>query len=491
MTQLDDDRDPAGVAELAYQKWIGRCHPGDPRLRDWMEAEAELRRIGGLARQLAAAEERLSGQIAGYERAQRRLIVEHAVARILAGASDLAAAAAEILRAVADGLGWDAGAFWVLDRDLGALRCVELWHEPGLEATEFERLSRQSTFRSGIGLPGRVWATEQPIWIDEVAADADLPRARAARDAGLHGACAFPVRNGGQFLGALEFFGRKLRQPDDELFDTMNSLGSQISQFIERRAAEDTLRRRDEERRLAREIQEGLLPKAMPALAGFAIGGRMWAADTVGGDCFGFFPLAGDCLGILIADASGHGFAAALLMAQVRAYIQALTVTNSDVGTILALANCCLGVEISAEYFLTAVMVRLDPRTRSLAYAGAGHWPGYVLGPGGEVRAKLTSAHLPLGIAPALDRGGSDSIRLEPGELVVMLTDGIPEAISTAGDLFGIDRAIEVVRAHRHRTPDQILESLVRAVHDFSGDRDPTDDMTAIVIKCEQAACSS
>jgi serine phosphatase RsbU (regulator of sigma subunit) len=485
MNWPDVDGNPAAIAELAYQRWMGRCQPDEAQHRDWLEAEAELRRIRGWARRLAAAEERLAGLIAEHEKGERRLIVEHAVARILAGSADLADAAAKILQAIADGLGWDAAAFWVPDRVHGGLRCIEFWHTPRLEVTGFEEASRQITLPSGIGIPGRVWATEQPIWIEDVAADADLPRSWIARDAGLHGSCAFPVRNGAEFLGVLEFFSREIWHPDEELLRAMSSIGSHISQFIGRRAAEQALRRRDEERRLARVIQQGLLPKAIPAPAGFAIGGRMWAADTVGGDCFGFFPLAEDCLGILIADASGHGFGSALLMAQVRAYIQALTVTHSDVGTIIALANRCLGEEIAADYFLTALVLRLDPRGRSLTYAGAGHWPGYVLDPRGEVRAKLTSACPPLGIAPPLDCWESDSIRMEPGELAFLLTDGIPEAGAPFGGLFGIDRALDVIRTHRHRTPDQILDALIRTVRDFTGLHDPTDDITAIVVKCE------
>lgn len=485
MNQFNGGGDPADVAVLAYQKWLGRCQPGAAQLRDWLEAETELRTIWGLARQLADAEERISSLITGQGEGKRRLIAEHAVARILAGSAGLVDSAAEILQAIANGSGWDAAAFWVPDRVLGVLRCVEFWHAPGLEATGFEEASRRIALAPGIGLPGRVWATEQPSWSENVAADTNLPRRWDAHNAGLHGSYAFPVQNGAEFLGVLEFFSREIWQPDEELLQTMSSIGRHISQFIERRRAEGTLRRRDEERRLACKIQQGLLPKAIPTLDGFSIGGRMWAADTVGGDCFGFFPMDEDCLGILIADASGHGFAAALLMAQVRAYIQALTVTHSDPGTILALANRCLGEEISAEYFLTALMMRIDPHTRSLTYAGAGHWPGYVLDPWGEVRAKLTSTCPPLGIVPTIDCWASDPIRLEPGELAFLLTDGIPEAGAPAGELFGIDRALDVIRTHRRRTPDQILEALARTVRDFSGGRDPMDDMTAIVIKSD------
>ena len=105
----------------------------------------------------------------------------------------------------------------------------------------------------------------------------------------------------------------------------MASIGSQISQFIERRAAEGRLREQEHDRRIGREIQHGLLPKAMPRLPGFEISGRSLAANDVGGDCFDFIPLSAggpSRLGVLVADASGHGIGAALLTGQTRAYLR-------------------------------------------------------------------------------------------------------------------------------------------------------------------------
>ena len=107
----------------------------------------------------------------------------------------------------------------------------------------------------------------------------------------------------------------------------MTSIGIQISQFIDRRQAQNELRSQEDYRRIAREIQQGLLPKTMPTLRGFTIYGRSSFADEVGGDCFDFIPtLIGDreYLDVLIADASGHGIGAALLMAETQAYLRAL-----------------------------------------------------------------------------------------------------------------------------------------------------------------------
>jgi sigma-B regulation protein RsbU (phosphoserine phosphatase) len=270
----------------------------------------------------------------------------------------------------------------------------------------------------------------------------------------------------------------------------MTSIASQISQFIEWKQAEGALRRQEEDRRIARRIQQGLLPKALPRLPGFRMGGRSVAANDVGGDCFDFIPMrvgGEECLGVLVADASGHGIGAALLVAQTRAYLRALALACADVGTLLALCNQRLASDLVPDHFVTLFLLRLEPRTRSLLYASAGHWPGYILDPQGRIKAVLASTSTPLGIDPSADFPVPPALTLEPGELTFLFTDGIVEAASPKGELFGLGRTLGIVRAHRHETPDDILEALFDAVRAFSG-HDLQDDQTAVILKAEGPA---
>ena len=184
-----------------------------------------------------------------------------------------------------------------------------------------------------------------------------------AAKAGLHEAIGFPIRMGEQFLGVMEFFSREIHPPDDELIGMMTSIGIQISQFIERRQAQDELRSQEENRRIARGIQQGLLPRTMPTLRGFTICGRSAFADEVGGDCFDFIPASvGDreYLDVLIADASGHGIGAALLMAETQAYLRALALTRANVETLLDLTNRRLVEDLATPHFVTLLLMRLD-----------------------------------------------------------------------------------------------------------------------------------
>ena len=177
------------------------------------------------------------------KRAEERLRVQHTVAQILAEAATIEEATPRILLAMGDCLGWDVGVLWRVDREAEALRCVELWHKASIAVPEFERVSREFTFGPGLGLPGRVWSSLEPEYIPDVAPDENFPRAPIAEQEGLRAAFGFPILLGREVLGVIEFFSREIRQPDQELLNVLATIGSQIGQFIERKRAEQALRR--------------------------------------------------------------------------------------------------------------------------------------------------------------------------------------------------------------------------------------------------------
>lgn len=417
--------------------------------------------------------------------AERHLVAEHAVAHILNQSAEILHAASQILEAICESLDWDVGALWIVDRQAQVLRCVDVWHVPTVEVPIFEQVCRQNTFSRGIGLPGRIWASESHAWIPDVTCDANFPRANIAAQEGLHAACGFPIQNGVDFLGVMEFFSRDIRQPDQELLDMMLSIGRDISQFLERRRAEQTVRDRELEFALARQIQQGLLPKAMPVMPGFAFGGASRFAQETGGDYYDFFPLLDGGLCIAIGDASGHGISAALVMEETRASLRALALTGADAGAIVALTNRCLVTDLPMGQFVTLFLARLDPGTRSLVYCNAGHPSGYVLDQHGEVRLVLQSTDIPLGLDSTAEFPAAPATTLLPGDLVLLFTDGVTETFSPGDSLFGIGRMLDVVRAHRRKSPTEIVQALFSAVADFSGNHAQLDDITAVIIKVE------
>ena len=167
--------------------------------------------------------------------------VEHSVARILAETDRPVEAYASALEAIGSSLGWELGAVWEVGPDDERLRCRRIWHA-GDGAPEFEALSERISLAPGDGLPGRVLASGEPIWIVDAPEDGNFPRANVARRDGLHAAFGFPLLSPRGVVGVMEFFSRELREPDDRLLETMRELGSQVGQFVARRHAEEAVR---------------------------------------------------------------------------------------------------------------------------------------------------------------------------------------------------------------------------------------------------------
>ena len=161
-----------------------------------------------------------------------------------------------------------------------------------------------------------------------------------------------------------------------------------------------------------------------------------------------------------------------------------VAMTSIDPSTILTLTNQRLCGDLYGSHFVTLFFGRLDPRTGSLSYAGAGHCPGYVLSPEGQITATLVSKGMPLGVESTSRYPASLVTRLAVGDLLFLYTDGIVEAGAPgSGGMFGTEHMLETLRAHQPETPDQILDAVYRAARDFSPLRDQDDDITAILVR--------
>jgi phosphoserine phosphatase RsbU/P len=267
---------------------------------------------------------------------------------------------------------------------------------------------------------------------------------------------------------------------------TADSLTRTLRYAVERhrrRQAETALRETEVKLQAAREIQQMLFPVAAPPCPGFDIGGASYPAEATGGDYFDYVLLANGCLGIAIGDASGHGFGPALVIAQTHAYLRAFALTHDNVSEILALLNRALRRQTVEGNFVTLQLASLDPRTRTLVVANAGHPSGYILDPVGQVRACLKSSTFPLGVLDYDVPVESHTGILEPGELALFVTDGILEAMSPNETLFGVERTLDVVRTHRAQPARKIVDAIHIAVQDFAEGTGQADDITAVVIK--------
>src|SRR5438874_1723933 len=179
-------------------------------------------------------------------RNDRRRLAQYTVASLLAGSWTLEEASSAILQTITSTGDWVFSALWIYDETIGRLRCRAFWEAGSDNLKKFGQFSQTVQFRMGEGLPGRVWESNEPAWIHDVTVDQNFPRSPAAKEAGLRGGFAFPLFAGRAVNGVVELFSRDFAKPDNDLFQLVTALGSQIGLFIERRRMEKELERAKE-----------------------------------------------------------------------------------------------------------------------------------------------------------------------------------------------------------------------------------------------------
>ena len=240
---------------------------------------------------------------------------------------------------------------------------------------------------------------------------------------------------------------------------------------------------RDVEMRLARTVQQKLYPTGSPELAGFDVAGAAFPADQTCGDYYDFIPMADGRLLIAVGDVSGHGFGAALLMAETRAYLRSLSRATAGLKEMLGELNAFLFADTEDERFVTLMLALLDPVRRTLVYASAGHNHGYVLDGSGKPKHVLGSTSMPLGIFCDAEFPTSTELPLASGDLLLLLTDGVTEAQNRDGDFFETDRVFQVMAEARQDDAARMVRRLHAAVSAFAPDEPQRDDITAVVCR--------
>ncbi|MBA2734067.1 MAG: PAS domain S-box protein [Acidobacteria bacterium] len=202
--------------------------------------------------------------ITDRKRAERQLIAQYGVTRVLSESATLEEATPRILQAVCENLDYQVGALWQIDHEVEVLRCVDTWHTPSILETEFEVISKGSSFSRGVGFPGHVWASNEPVWVKDIAQEGNFPRASYAEKGNLHGAVAFPLLIGSKILGVIELLTHEIGEPDEDLLKMMSAVGSQIGLFIERRRAEANLQSSEQQYRYLADAMPQIVWTALP-----------------------------------------------------------------------------------------------------------------------------------------------------------------------------------------------------------------------------------
>jgi phosphoserine phosphatase RsbU/P len=202
----------------------------------------------------------------------------------------------------------------------------------------------------------------------------------------------------------------------------------------------------------------------------------------VAGDYFDYIQLQDQHLGLVVADVSGKGASAALIMSSVEVALRIDASTESRPDQVLASLNKVLCQVTEAERYVTIFYAKLDPSRRILQYTNAGHLPALIFREGSVAAEPLQGVGFPIGMFADAEYVSSETY-LRPNDVLVMYTDGITEAASAAGEQFGIERLSAVIRENIGRSANLLVNAIMRAVEEFQASREAEDDQTVVIIK--------
>ena len=271
-------------------------------------------------------------------------------------------------------------------------------------------------------------------------------------------------------------------EPGEPLRSSVQEIRRLAGAHDHMRTALRSLLRLERDLQVARQIQQDTFPAAMPKLEGYDVDAWSQPADETGGDTYDV--VSGDHrVLLLLADATGHGIGPALSATQVRAMLRMAVRLEAGLLSIARHMNEQLHADLQRGRFVTAWLGELDLRAHVLRSLAAGQAPLLRYEAARDRFEELPADTAPLGVLPELDAAGAREIALAPGDLVAVLSDGIFDARSPAGEAFGVERATRAMRAHRHESASRILAALRDVLDSFCAGRPAADDRTALLVK--------
>jgi phosphoserine phosphatase RsbU/P len=326
---------------------------------------------------------------------------------------------------------------------------------------------------------------DEPVLIDDLRIDADDPAARYLE--GQRSLMAIPMLDGGRALNMVVF-----TRSDPDAFDReqfpenvwlANLFGRATQNLVLTERLRDAYEIVDRELKVVADIQQSLLPKEMPKIDTLDLAAAYRTSHRAGGDYYDFFPLCNGSWGILIADVSGHGTPAAVVMAITHSIAHLYPDKSIDPGRMLSFVNRHLAARYTSEFgaFVTAFYGVYDPKNRTLTYSSAGHNPPRLRHCGRtEVKSLDGARNIPLGLLTDVDYPNVTE-QLSPGDRIIFYTDGITEAQNQAGELFGLRRLDHLLESGCGEDPQTIVSNIMASVEAFSDGAAATDDRTVIV----------
>jgi len=411
-----------------------------------------------------------------YEETERRSLEKEVlleISKTLSAPLDLDEVLEAIFRSLRQVVRYDAAAIYLVSRSSQRL---ELVRDTGYPAGSDEafRLS------VGEGIAGWVAKTGEAVIVPDVRRDQRYVSARTSTRSEL----AAPLVLEGRTIGVFNLESDREDAYHGGHLEMLAVFAAQAAVSIERtRLTRELLDRRrlEKELAIAREIQASFLPKRAPDVPGFDLAGATQPHDEVGGDYFDFIRVSDSRLGIAIADVSGKGIPAALIMAGFRMSLLAEIRNEFTMRAVMRKVNSLLHESTERDKFVTLFYGVLDWKNRSLSFSNAGHNPPLLLRADGRVQYLLEGG-VALGVLPDA-RYEERPVALQPGDVLLLYTDGVSEAESPTGEQFGTRRLEQCLKRVAGGTAHEILKGVVDEVTAYAGEHGVSDDLTLVVVK--------
>jgi len=393
----------------------------------------------------------------------------------------------EVLNLVMDTLDslipYDAAGIYLLKRSQPQSEWVEdetyVFHTQVVRGYDIDDL-QELGIKMGEGLIGHVAVSGKPFISPDVRNEPRYINARA----GTRSEMVAPIISNSEVIGVFDLESDELNAYSKDDLEILGLLASQVAIIIEKVMLHDQMlekQRLETQLEVARQVQLELLPARDPQLEGFDISAYNFPTEEVSGDYYDWVRIYDDQIGIVIADVSGKGVPAALLMAFLRASLRAATHIGYAPHISMSKVNYLLWESIERNQFVTAFYGVLDSANRTLAYCNAGHNPPFLMEADGKVHFEERGG-VPLGMFRDT-RYYEYFANIEPGQLLVLYTDGVTEAMNRALEEYGRDRLVEAVRNCRHLSSHEMIDFIHRDVLDWTEGLGATDDVTFFIIK--------
>ncbi|MEK7732325.1 MAG: SpoIIE family protein phosphatase [Planctomycetota bacterium] len=418
----------------------------------------------------------LYGQAERIARQLDDLRTVHGLADLLSGTLDLQAILNLTVRRVVEVMPVKACAIRLLNPETGEL-VIKAVHN-----LSEEYLRKGPVLLAKSQIDGAAFAG-QSVYIEDAPTDPRIRYPDNARREGIVSGLCVPLTYRGQTIGIIRVYTAKRHVFSESEESLLRSIGSQAaSAIIHSRLYAEQVEGERVQRQVeaAAQIQRRMLPLRAPTMAGLTFGCVYDPTLQVGGDFYDFIELPQGYLGVCIADVVGKGMPAALMMASIRSAFRAYAPSAASPAETVAQANRHMYHDTPVADFATLAYGVFSPDGRNFAYCNAGHLPPLLLR--GERFTELTAGGLAIGIQPD-ETFEQETVALRSGDLLVMVTDGVTEAMDFQDENFGRERLLSSIWRHRRLEAQQLAGQILWDVRRFVGLADQSDDITVVVVK--------